>query len=225
MKNWFLSAFLLLFACGYSDDFEENSWKILKNHPSASTFMIKQGEALVGRVERTGRCTPRYQYDLYDTNNTLQMRGITRAFSLGAFFAWGMEIDLYEGDATVGLIQGQCCTKARARFNFYDAKGEAVAIAYLDNGATNFFIFSAQHEGLPLVELRGKVYGDGSIWEMQFSNLPPNIDLRALLVFAGFVADYDTSFVAPRQDIIYYPAPPIPAPPIYFYSPPIYLPY
>jgi hypothetical protein len=212
MNNWFLSVFLLILTTAYSNDLQERGWSVLKKD-SSSEFVVKQGNEIQGKVVRTGRCTPRYYYDLYDTRGQLQMRGITRAFCMGIFAAWGMEIDLYADDRLAGTILGQCCTKARAKFVFCNANGEEVAHAYLKEDSTDFLFLSVRNEGEVIGELNGKVYGDLSKWEMKFSNSPQAVDERALLVFAGFVADYEKSFVPPPPAPVYYP---VPTPSFYF---------
>ncbi len=207
MKKFFLVPFLLLLATVYADDKQDNGWTIVKNSALFSytaEFGITKADRCTGKVVRTGLFTPRYYYDLVDANNQLQVRGITRAFSLGMLFAWGMEIDLYDADHYIGMIQGKIFTSSRAKFVFYNGAGDAVANAYLNDETCNFLIVSAQNEGAVIAELKGKAYGDSAIWEMKPMKYPLNMDERALQIFAGFVSDYQKDFVRPPKKEVYY---------------------
>lgn len=211
MRTLFISAFLWLAAHAYSDDpFEirpQDNWNLFKNSPLFSfsaEFDCKKGEILEGKVIRTGRFCPRYFYDLYDPREVLEARGITRVFSLGFLFSWGMEIDVYDGDFMIGKLEGKLFTKARAKFVFYDAYGSATAIAYLNTEHAEFVIVSAQNEAMVLSELKGKAYGDVSVWEMNFIESFPTIDPRMLKIFAAFVADYHSEFLPPPKEINHY---------------------
>ena len=203
MKNGWMCSFVFLFASVYA---ENSSWNMTKNVSPLSykaEFMIKKRGISLGKVVRTGLLTPRYYYDLYDRDNVLQMRGVTRAFSLGFLFSWGMEIDLYEGEDCAGKIEGRVLSSSRAKFAFYDALGRAVATAYLNDESSNFLLVSEQSEGNVFAELKGKAYGDASVWEMEFLN-DPTVDEKALKIFAGFVSDYQKSFVRPPEKEIFY---------------------
>ncbi len=207
MQNKFLVIFLLCLSTVYSDVLDEKTWNVTKDTSPLSytaEFEIKNGEASLGKVVRTGLFTPRYYYDLYDVNDSLQVRGITRAFSLGFLFAWGTEIDLYDADRLVGMIQGEVWTSSRAKFAFYDANAVLTAHAYLDDESCDFLIVSAQNKGKVLAKLKGKAYGDASTWEMKLLTYPLNMDERALQIFAGFVADFQKNFIRPPKVITQY---------------------
>jgi len=197
----------LLFAlsvfCTALSSAEVDPWKTTKNvFPFSYTaeFPIKQKGALIGTVIRTGLLTPRYYYDLYDANQTLQVRGVTRALSLGMFFPFAIEIDLYEKGNVIGAIQGGWITTARAKFFFYDLNGILVATGYLNDESANFLILSSKDNDL-LAELNGKTYGDSCLWEMKFEKPIEGIDPRILQVFVGFVCDYQQSFLKPPKEI------------------------
>ena len=128
-----------------------------------------------------------------------QARGITRAFSWGFFFPWGMDIDVYDDyDRKIGKIEGKLFTKARAKFKFLDVLGHETAIAFLNTEASDFAIVSPQSEMI-LADLKGKAYGDLSVWEMNFIQSLPNVDSRLLKIFAAFVADYHSEFLPPPK--------------------------
>ncbi len=66
----------------------------------------------------------RTQYDLYSETGVFQGMGICRILTLGAIYAWGTEIDVYdERGGKVGVIDGQAVTGAAAKFSIYDGKG------------------------------------------------------------------------------------------------------
>ena len=115
MKRYVL---LFLMAFGFlSAETQDPTWRIVKNKPFFSLtaeFECRKNEDLDGKLIRTGRFAPRYYYDLYDSKHQFLARGITRAFSLGQIFPWGMEIDVYDmnGDY-LGLIDGKTFTWAR----------------------------------------------------------------------------------------------------------------
>jgi hypothetical protein len=209
MKHNFLLAFLLLLTPVYSnaplapthaDAPLETGWSVTKEvSPCAYTaeFGIRKAEASLGKVIRTGLFTPRYYYDLYDANNVLQIRGITRAFSLGLLFAWGTEIDLYDADQLVGMIRGEIYTTSSAQFSFYDGNAELIASAYLNDESHNFLVVSAQRH--VLAELKWKSFEDASAWEMKPLQRSLGVDERVLQIFAGFVADFQKSFIRPSK--------------------------
>ena len=211
MKKFILLAILLITSRVYSDDPvvnpSDDKWRITKNSPLFSfsaEFECKRGDEVLSRVIRTGLFCPRYYYDLFDAGEEFQARGITRAFSWGFFFPWYMEIDVWDGDFYLGKIEGKFFTKSRAKFGFYDSLGIESAFAYLNTEASDFVIVAAQDEGKVLADLKGKAYGDVSVWEMNFMEALSQIDPRVLKIFAAFVADYHSQFLPPPKEINHY---------------------
>jgi hypothetical protein len=203
MKNKMLSILLVLAASTFANASEKSNWSVTKNvglFAYTADFNLKEGNHSLGKVVRTGLCTPSYYYDLYDANNEFQVRGITRIFSLGLFCDRGMEIDLYEGQNVIGKIEGQFLTTSRAKFMMYDFRGRPIVEAHLDDESSNFLIVSCQ-DGTPVGELTGKAYGAASIWEMNYINPLLELDDRILQVFAGFVSDFQKSFIRPPKEI------------------------
>ena len=202
MQNKLLFIFLFCLSTAYSNVSDKNGWNVTKDTSLLSytaEFEINKGGTSLGKVVRSGLFTPRYYYDLYDVNDSLQVRGITRAFSLGFLFAWGTEIDLYDADRLVGMIQGEVWTSSRAKFAFYDANSVLTAHAYLDDESCDFLIVSAQNKGKVLAKLKGTAYGDASTWELKPLTNPIPMDERALQIFAGFVADFQKDFIRPPK--------------------------
>jgi hypothetical protein len=202
MRKLFLLALLLLVGRAYS----EENWSIVKNSPLFSLsaeFECKKGDFVEAKVIRTGRFCPRYFYDLYDSLEGFQARGITRAFSWGFLFPWGIEIDVYDGYGyMIGKIEGKLFTKARARFGFFGIKSNELAVAYLNTETADFAIVSQQDE--VLADLRGEEFGDVSVWKMNFIKPCFKVDPRVLKIFAAFVADYHSEFLPPPKVISNY---------------------
>lgn len=208
----YLLVIVSLFFClfGYSENSSSEigpNWKMTKsNTPFAYTveFLCRKGEIHDGKVIRTGLFCPRYYYDYFDRAGSFLARGITRAFSWGMFFAWGMELDVYdEHSDCIGKIEGQFFTKARAKFVFYDQRGHTSATAYLDSESAEFFIVSSFDESIILAELKGKDFGDFCSLDLN-TLYPHHLDERVLKVFMAFVADYLNEFLPPSKVETYY---------------------
>jgi hypothetical protein len=208
MKILYALLFLLATIKAFPGDstvkYPELNWSVVKSSPFFSfsaEFDFKRGNTNEAKVIRSGGFSPWYSYDLYDSSNALQARGITRALSLGLFYGWGIEMDVYDGDSTIGFIEGKLFTKARAKFVFYDLNGNVTANAYLDAETANFIITSAQDETHLIANLKGKSYGDLCIWEMLFNQPSPQVDPRLLLIFSAFVADYHSEFLPRKEEV------------------------
>ncbi len=205
-----LLASMLVLSQGFSAPTDEpaENWRVIKNSPLFSTsadFDFKNGNSSVGRVVRTGLLCPRYYYDLYSVQDNFEARGITRFFSLGFLFSWGVEIDIYDASSRyLGLIQGQTLTKARAKFMFYGPMGETRGIAYLNSEKANLLIVSPLDESVVLAELTGDAYGDVSSWAVKLNHRLLEVDSRLLKIFSAFVADYHSSFKEPPKEVYHY---------------------
>ncbi len=206
MKRLWMLLGLLVASQVYSD--EDNTWRAMKYKSFFSLSAdidIKQGDAPAGHVVRTGGLCPRYHYDLYNAQNVFQARGVTRAFSLGFLFSWGMQIDVCDpAGSAIGMIQGQMFTRARAKFYFYNAQGQTTGIAYLNNKTPDFMIVSPNDESLVLAELHGKTYGDLGAWEMKLLEGFDQIDESLLKIFSAFAADYQADFEEPPKVVNQY---------------------
>lgn len=192
---------LLLLNATFASD---RDWRMVKNSPIISytaDFSCKRGDQSDGHVVRSGVLCPRYNYDLFDANDQFQARGITRFFSLGFIYSWGMEIDVYDDTTYLGLIEGKVITKARAKFNIYSGSNRHIASAYLNTETAEFIICSGADESQVIAELQGKAFGDVSSWEMKFKDTDIEIDERLLKIFAAFVADYHSHFLPKPKEI------------------------
>lgn len=206
-----IALFTLLFAgsnlCNALEGPRE-TWTVVKNAPLFTTsaeFNFKTGNEITGKVVRTGLLCPRYYYDFFDAQGQFQMRGVTRAFSLGFLFAWGMEIDLYDAaEVYAGSIRGEMMTKSRAKFTFYGPAGETRSIAYLNAKKPNLLVVNPVDESQVIAELTGKTYGDVSTWTVEVKYEPSAVDDGLMKIFSAFVADYDSSFSEPPKTVIHY---------------------
>ncbi len=170
----------------------------------SANFSFNEDNSPTGYVTRTGLLCPRYYYDLFDTNNKLQARGITRFFSLGLFSAKEMDIDIYDSDNRyLGFIEGQFFTLSRAKFIISNNNNEPVAIAYLDSKKVLFLIVSASNEANILAKLTAESFGLTKNCEMTFNSCPE--ELKPILkIFTAFVVDYIENFQPPPKVIHHY---------------------
>lgn len=184
----------------------EIHWRVLKDSPIFSLsaeFDFLNEKKWDGKVVRSGGLCPRYYYDLFDSENAFIARGITRVFSLGFLYSWAMDIDVYDSNTYIGSIQGKMATKARSKFSFYNAAGEEIGIAYLNEKSANFILVSPKEEGIVLAELKGEVFGDMSSWQINILKQPFSIDERLFKIFAAFVSDYDSRFL-PQPEVVHH---------------------
>ncbi len=201
---------LLFVNAGFCDSAEapKETWTVVKDSPLLSTsadFSFKIGAANTGHVVRSGLLCPRYYYDLYDAQNQFQARGISRAFSLGLLFSWGMEIDVYDPSSIyVGSIRGQVLTKTRAKFVFNGPAGETRAVAYLNSKKANLLVVAPIDQTDVIAELSGDAFGDVSTWTVKVRHELSAVDEALLKVFAAFAADYHSSFSEPPKQVINY---------------------
>ena len=201
---------LLFVNSGFCDSAEtpRETWIVVKDAPLLSLsadFSFKVGAANTGSIVRSGLLCPRYYYDLYDAQNQFQARGITRAFSLGLLFSWGIEIDVYGLDSVyVGSIEGQTLTKTRAKFAFYGSVGELRAFAYLNSKKANLLVVDPIDQTNVIAELSGDAFGDVSTWTVKVRRELTAADESLLKIFAAFAADYHSSFSEPPKQVIHY---------------------
>lgn len=139
----------------------------------------------------------RTHYDLYGVHGNYEGTGICRALTLGTFFDWAREIDIYgpEGEY-VGMIDGQFATEAKAKYSIYNANGTRVGIAYLDHASSSFTISNPQNENHYIAYLkRHFVHNAVDHWNVTIYD-EDEIDLRIIKVFATFAVDSQNSFRA-----------------------------
>jgi len=184
-------------------DNTSQSLRVIKNSnlfSLSAEFDFKNTGVSTDKVIRTGGLSPRYFYDLFDEDHNFQARGITRALSLGAFYSWGVEIDLYDTEESyIGLIQGELLTRSRAKFSFYDHSGRRTLIAFLNTESPEFLMVSTEDEGVVLAKLKIQSYGDIGTLDVNLLHDSMNIDERAFKIFCAFVTDYNQEFLVPPK--------------------------
>jgi hypothetical protein len=134
-------------------------------------------------------------YDSYDRFGMYEGQGICRIFCLGLFYTWGTEIDIYnmEGDK-VGMIDGQMASAEPAKFSFYDACGQRVAIGYLDHNCAGFSLVDPDNSSFVLARLtRNFILDTVDNWDVAVY-YPEIIPLHLVKIFAAFVCDTQNKF-------------------------------
>lgn len=141
----------------------------------------------------------RTNYDLYDKNGKYEAVGICRVLTLGALYAWGTEIDIYDqNDNYLGMVDGQAMTGAGAKFSIYNAKNERVGIAYLELGGTSFSIVNPNNESHYLVSMTRHFVQDAvDDWTVVVYD-QGSMDMRIIKIFAAFAVDTQEHF---KEDV------------------------
>lgn len=134
-------------------------------------------------------------YDAYDRYGLYEGQGICRLFCLGLFYTWGTEIDIYSSNGEkMGLIDGQMMSSEPAKFSFYDALGQRVAIAYLDQNCMGFSIVDPNNSTFILARLnRNYILDTIDNWDVAIY-CPERIPLKWIKIFAAFVCDTQNEF-------------------------------
>lgn len=197
------SLFTLTFTtslCASETTSNENElhYKITKNDYAFSTvFEMASGHKLLGSIVKSAFHL-RTHYDLYDEKGLLQGQGICRLLTLGTFFSWGVEIDVYNVQGQlIGSIDGQVATTEPAKFSIYDSNGNRLAIAYLEQNRAAFSIVNPENTSHIYARLHRKFildtvdYWNVSIYERDL--IPEDI----IHIFSAFAVDSQNDF---RED-------------------------
>ncbi len=185
-----LIAFVSAFAEPYSYTITEHPYRF-------STYYEMQGKnGFEGRGIKNF-APIRTSYLLQDANGLEQAQGVVQTFSLGALFAWGKDIDIYDpAGRRIGFIDGEVLTTASAKYSFYDESNRWVATAYLDYSCSGFVLTSSQNERT-IGHLKRKFVDNATdFWEVTIYD-PGAIDLRLVRIFSIFAVDYQSYF---RED-------------------------
>jgi len=134
-------------------------------------------------------------YDAYDQYGLYEGQGVCRFFCLGLFYKWATEIDVYNDQGSyVGFIDGQVATSEPAKFSFYNAERERVAIAYLDQDCLGFKLINPNQSNEILAHLRRNFIPDvPDYWDVNIYNTE-NLSLALVKIFAAFACDTQDSF-------------------------------
>lgn len=161
-------------------------------YPLATFFSIQSDDTYRGIVKKSV-FRLRTHYDLSNEHGW-QATGIKRVLSLGSFFPWATEVDIYNTDWDfIGMIDGQVVSTAAARFSIYNEQFELAAVAYLDRTLGGFSIVYPDSEAFPLAEMN-RIYAPDGVdgWTVTVYD-PDAIDERIIRIFAAMVCDLQES--------------------------------
>ena len=134
-------------------------------------------------------------YDSYDRYGLYEGQGICRILTLGLIYTWAAEIDIYDahGDR-IGMIDGQVISSEPAKFSFYDAEGNRICIAYLDQHCTGFVFVDPDNSAFILAHLtRNFIVDTIDNWEASLYH-PERLPKLFLKIFAAFACDTQNDF-------------------------------
>lgn len=193
-------SFILLFTFSNSLNAEEThdediSFKVyLRDYKFRRVFEFFSGAQQHGSVSKSSFHV-RTHYDLYDRHGLFEAQGICKIGPLSSVFNWAAVINIYDCDGNyLGQISGQAITTEAAKYNFYNANGDRIAIAYLDANAMGFSIVSPENAAFPLANLKRKfVKKMPDHWEANLfeKDLLPPVYVK---IFAAFACDKQGSF-------------------------------
>lgn len=134
-------------------------------------------------------------YQAYDRFGMYEGQGICRFFCLGSFYTWGTEIDVYDVNGEkVGMIDGQALSSEPAKFSFYGAMGQRVAIGYLDQNCMGFTLVDPENSAFVLASLTRNFKADTpDDWDVVIYD-PERMPARLVKIFAAFVCDTQNKF-------------------------------
>lgn len=147
-------------------------------------------------IKNKVRLTTNYHY--YDPQGNHTASAYPRILSLGAFFTWAGEIDLYDANGKwLGLIEGSMMTLLPSKFSFYNDKSQLIGTGYMDADCLGVTILDPNTETKTLAHLRRIFVKDVTDhWTLSISN-PNDIDPRFIYLFAAFALDNQGDF---RED-------------------------
>jgi hypothetical protein len=172
-----------------------DEFRVTRNDYTFSTvFEMAINDRLVGTAYKSSFHLMT-QYDLYDSKGQYQGYGSCRFFSLGLFYTWATEIDVYDPYGYyVGMIDGQIASLEPAKFSIYDATGNRTGIAYLDKNCVAFSIVDPNNEARLLARFNRNFLQDTvDYWEVDIYE-PEAISLKIIQVFAAFACDTQGKF-------------------------------
>ena len=174
---------------------EPLKFSVLKNSYALSTYYEFIGnDTYMGRAVKSS-LRVRTCYDLYDAEGDCEGEGICRALSLGAFYSWAREIDIYDASGyKIGMVDGKMLSMGRAKFTLYGEDGELTGVAYLDNEGANFTLYNNGSYDKTLGHVKRVLSAEGNdTWEVSLYD-PTAIETRLLKVFAAFIVDNQDHF-------------------------------
>lgn len=187
-------SFLQLQAYNAPGSYSFSIWK--KPYSFSTYFEIESFDGPAGTIIEES-VSLRTNYDLYDANGIYEGTGTKRVLSLGLFFTWAAEFDIYnENGFWIGMIDGQAVTSAAGRFSIYNQDGECAGVAFIDYGAAGFTIVDPVDEIRVIASLkRNYIAGAIDPWDVKvFDGYA--IDPRIIKTLAAFAVDNQNDFHA-----------------------------
>lgn len=164
----------------------------------STVFELAVDDKLVGTVYK-GVFHVMNHYDLYNTKGDYEGTGICRFFTLGLFYTWATEIDIYDAYGNyVGMIDGQMASLEPAKFSLYDSAGKRTGIAYLDQNCSAFSVMHPEKEQRLLARFTRNFLDDTvDTWDVDVYE-PNAISSQIIRVFAAFACDTQDKFKADK---------------------------
>jgi hypothetical protein len=184
---------LLLLSCFQQLEAHPLSYTITASPYLVSTYFEMYGDnRYEGRVIKN-HINVRTAYDLYDPMGNYQAQGICQVLSLGFFYAWAKDIDIYDAQGErIGLIEGQLLTTTSAKYSFYNQDDELLADAYLDCKSSGFTVMTP--DGRTIAKLKRQfIQDDIDPWEVVIYETHL-LDKRIFRIFSAFAIDFQEHF-------------------------------
>lgn len=164
-----------------------------KNYSLSTFFEIDSEDTYRGNVKKS-QFRVRDHYDLSDKDGWCAT-GIKRMASLGSFYDWGAEIDIYGvNNEFLGAIEGKILTTASTKFMLFDRYKKLVGIAFVDLDGRGATITDPNNETYALARFtRNFVLDVQDDWSVVVYE-PKNLDDRLIRIFAAFLVDSQNSF-------------------------------
>lgn len=189
----FLHSFHFLNAADKEE--QPNYYRVTRSDYTFSTVfnMSAEKESVGSIVKSMFNITT--HYDSYDRYGLYEGRGICRLLSLGSFYTWATEIDIYDENGEYsGMIDGQAVSTEPAKFSFYNENGERVAIGYLDQNCMAFSLVDPNNSSFVLARLtRNFIVDTIDNWDIVIYH-PNYISSQLVKIFAAFVCDTQDKF-------------------------------
>ncbi len=174
--------------------FNRYHFKISKKKYQLSDFFEIDSEDTYRGTVKKSKFRLRNCYDLSDTDGWCAT-GIRRMFSLGSFFDWGAEIDVYGTQGEwLGMIEGKVLTTAMARFHIYDRYENLVGVAFVDNTGRGVTITKPGNETYALAKFERRFETDIEDTWKAIVYEPAALDDRLIRIFAAFCLDVQDRF-------------------------------
>lgn len=192
MKTLYIALFCLIQFFLHA---ETINYHVTRNDYAFSTFFDLASENTNFGTIVKSKFHIRTHYDIYDPSGFYEGQGICRIFTLGLFYTWATEIDIYDSSGNkVGMIDGQVISSEQAKFSIYDQDSNRICIAYLDQHCMNFELIDSS-SGISVIARLSRNFIPDALdnWNVSLYRpdlLPP----LYLKIFAAFACDTQDKF-------------------------------